>query len=121
MVVICDGGKRSGIAYGSYKIFSDEAVLLEHKQIVWGEKTSNESEYLTMLMAIRKSKSMRNGCDENINILTDSNLVKEQVAGNWNCNYKHLEILRNKIREELDDKITIKHVSRNVIFQQLGH
>jgi ribonuclease HI len=121
MVVICDGGKRSGVAYGSYKIYTSSGELMEHKQIVWGEKTSNEAEYLTMLMAIRKSKQFLNEDESEINVLTDSSLVKEQVAGNWMCNYEHLRVLRDKIREELNDNITIAHVSRNIIFQHLGH
>lgn len=121
MVVICDGGKRGGVAYGSYKIYTSSGILVEHKQIVWGEKTSNEAEYLTMLMAIRKSKQFITGEETEINVLTDSPLVKEQVAGNWNCNYKHLEVLRDRIREELSTNVTIKHVPRNIIFAHLGH
>jgi ribonuclease HI len=121
MVVICDGGKRSGVAYGSYKIYTSFGELMEHKQIVWGEKTSNEAEYLTMLMAIRKSKQFLTRDESEINVLTDSSLVKEQVAGNRMCNYEHLRVLRDKIREELADNITITHVNRNIIFQHLGH
>lgn len=121
MVIICDGGKRGGVAYGSYKIYTASGILIEHKQIVWGEKTSNEAEYLTMLMAIRKGKQFLTEDESEINILTDSSLVKEQVEGNWRCNYKHLQVIRDKIREELDDNITISHVPRNIIFQHLGH
>lgn len=121
MVVICDGGKKGGVAYGSYKIYTKSGILLEHKQIVWGEKTSNEAEYLTMLLALRKSKKLVTKDESNINILTDSSLVTEQVAGHWICNYKHLEILRDKIRGELNDNITIKYVPRNIIYQHLGH
>jgi len=121
MVVICDGGKRGGVAYGSYKIYTSSGILLEHKQVVWGERTSNEAEYLTMLMAIRKSKQFLTEDESQINVLTDSSLVKEQVAGNWLCNYEHLKVLRDKIREELTDNITIAHVTRNIIYQHLGH
>lgn len=121
MVVICDGGKKSGVAYGSYKIYRKDGWLLHHKQIVWGEKTSNEAEYLTTLMAIRKAKMYLSKDEFEINILTDSSLVKEQVAGNWNCNYKHLEVLRDKIRKELTGNITIIHVPRNIIFAHLRH
>jgi ribonuclease HI len=121
MVIICDGGKRSGVAYGSYKIYTASGILIEHKQIVWGEKTSNEAEYLTMLMAIRKGKQFLTEDESEINVLTDSSLVKEQIEGNWNCNYNHLKVIRDKIRDELSDNITIAHVSRNIIFQHLGH
>lgn len=121
MVTICDGGKRSGVAYGSYKIYTKSGILVEHKQIVWGEKTSNEAEYLTMLMAIRKSKQFLSEDESEINVLTDSSLVKHQVEGDWACNYKHLEVLRDKIRKELDGNITIEHISRNIVFQHLGH
>lgn len=121
MVVICDGGKKGGIAYGSYKIYTALGELIEHKQVVWGEKTSNEAEYLTMLMALRKSKQFLTEDESVINILTDSSLVKEQVAGNWQCNYEHLKVLRDKIREELNDNVTIIHVARNIIYQHLGH
>jgi ribonuclease HI len=121
MVVICDGGKKGGIAYGSYKIYTASGILLEHKQVVWGEKTSNEAEYLTMLMAIRKSKQFLTEDESQINILTDSSLVREQVLGNWACNYEHLKVLRDKIRKELNDNITITHITRNIVFQHLGH
>jgi len=72
-------------------------------------------------MAIRKGKQFLTEDESEINILTDSSLVKEQVEGNWNCNYKHLLVIRDRIREELDSNITISHVPRNIIFQHLGH
>lgn len=119
-IIVCDGGKKSDITYGSYKIFTGEGRLLEHKQVAFGIGTSNQAEYMIMKLAILKAFEL--GIDA-VTIFTDSKLVKYQVAGLWRCNYPHLIALRDEIREYLKDfkSAEIKRVPRNIIKQHLGH
>ena len=44
--LITDGGNRSDITYGSYKIFSDDGTQIAHRQVVFGHGTSNLAEFL---------------------------------------------------------------------------
>lgn len=120
MLIFCDGGKRSGILYGSYKIFKDDATLLFHRQLVFGDGTSNEAEYLSLLSALRKAKTF--GSDT-VTVLTDSELVKRQLTGESACNAEHLKILKEIVEKEMEnfESVTVKNVSRNIIKQHLGH
>lgn len=120
--VITDGGHKKGIAYGSYKIYNDAGILLVHKQLVYDDETSNEAEYLTLVYAMQAC--LEHGFLE-IAILTDSQLMAEQVLGNYACNALHLMRLRDKIRNMIYNtsftSVSIKHVPRNIIKYHLGH
>jgi len=118
--VITDGGKRRDITYGSFKIFNDTGEELIHKQIVFGYGTSNLSEYLIMIEAVKYAINQEY---KDITILTDSRLVVMQVMKNWACNYDHLRTARNKLRRLLRnfDSWEIKKVTKNIIVAQLGH
>ena len=118
--IFCDGGKRRGVAYGSFKIFTETGVRLHHEQTIFGSGTSNLAEYLITLQSIRRALELGY---KNVIVYTDSALVKQQVQDGYVCNYEHLRIVRDKIRKEivLFDSFEIIHVSRNIIKQQLGH
>jgi ribonuclease HI len=120
MVIICDGGKRHDVAYGSYKLFDDEFNLVLHNQLIFGDNTSNSAEYLILYFAVKKAQDFG---FKNVDILTDSSLVVNQLLGNWNCNYPHLKLLRDKIIEICESFSTwnIRKVSRNIIVSHLGH
>lgn len=120
MLIICDGGKRSGILYGSFKIFEDDATLLFHKQLVFGDGTSNEAEYLSLLYALRSARVLGT---EHIDVLTDSELIKKQLSGESHCYASHLKKLKELVKVEIKhfESVTIKNVSRNIIKQHLGH
>lgn len=118
--IISDGGHKDYIPYGSYKIMDDYGNLIAYRYIVFGYGTSNLAEYLSMISAVRRAKEL--GCT-NIVILTDSLLVKNQVEGNWQCNYDYLRSARDKLRGLLKSFSSwkINKVSRNIIVAQLGH
>ena len=122
MLIICDGGKRRDVAYGSFKIFDDSGNLLDHGQRIFGDNTSNSAEYLILYSALLRAKviKVRKG---HVTILSDSDLVVHQLQGTWNCNYAHLQVMRDAIRKELSDYYDweIKKVSRNIIVGHLGH
>jgi ribonuclease HI len=119
-LIICDGGKKSDVTYGSYKIFADNGNEILHEQVVFGFGTSNQAEYLIMKLAIKRAIEL--GYDA-VTILTDSKLVAYQVQDVWACNYPHLIVLRNEIRELLTKFSTaqIKRVPRNIMKHHLGH
>jgi ribonuclease HI len=118
--IIADGGKRKDITYGSFKIFDEEGKELVHKQIVFGYGTSNLSEYLIIIEAV---KYTINSGYKDISILTDSRLVVMQMADVWACNYDHLRTAKNKLRRLLNqlDSWEIKKITRNIVVSQLGH
>lgn len=118
--LITDGGHRKDITYGSYKLYDERGKLIIHKQLVFGYGTSNLAEYLTMIVALRRTldKSV-----ENVVILTDSLLLKNQVEGLSQCNYPHLIQARNRVRNLLNCFYSWKivKVKRNIIVAHLGH
>jgi ribonuclease HI len=118
--IISDGGKRRDITYGSYKIFDSDGKELVHRQIVYGYGTSNLSEYLIMIDAVKHAQSMG---IKNVAILTDSRLVRMQTLGEWACNYDHLRTARNKLRRLLKgfDHWEINKITRNIVASHLGH
>lgn len=120
MVIVCDGGKRRDIAYGSYKILDDFDEICHH-QMIFGDNTSNSAEYLSLYFALKKAVEIG---VRDVKIISDSSLVVNQVLGNWRCNYPHLQLLRDKIRQELKDNFdswTLDKVDRKIIMGYLGH
>lgn len=118
--IFCDGGNKKGVIYGSFKVFAHDGAEVTHKQIVFGEGTSNLAEYLTLIEALRYT---RRRDYKNIVVFTDSALVKHQIEGKWKCNYDHLKRARNTARKILKDfdSWKIKHTARNTIVGILGH
>lgn len=118
--IIADGGNRSAITYGSYKIFDNEGTQIAHRQLVFGHGTSNLAEYLAIMRAVEHAQKLE---IKDVVILTDSKLVQMQVVGEWRCNYPHLKEARNLLRKLLIgfDSWKINKVSRNIMLAQLGH
>lgn len=118
--VFADGGKRKGVTYGSFKIFSSKGKQVAHKQLVFGEGTSNFAEFLSILAAMQ---FCLNNDLKSITILSDSRLAVMQIRDEWQSNYPHLKRIRNKVWKVRDkfDYFNIKHVKRNLIVSMLGH
>lgn len=119
-LIYADGGNKSDITYGSFKIYDGSGNVVAHKQLVFGYGTSNLAEYLSMIRAMEYAINM--GIQDVI-IFTDSKIVKKQIYGEWACNYDHLRKARNKVRKLMQefDNLSIKKVTRNTIKHQLGH
>ena len=97
MRIYCDSSTREAC----YVIEEQEPVIIAYSKPV----TNNVGEYQAVILALEwASKTPQ---IDWVEILTDSQLVVEQVNGAWNCNYKHLLLLRDKVRElvkELESK-----------------
>ena len=60
--------------------------------------TNNVGEYQAIILALR---IIHNQKLKQVELLTDSQLVVEQVNGSWQCRQPHLLPLRDKVRELL--------------------
>ena len=76
-------------------------------QEVLEKKTNNEMEYTAVITAL--------GIATNYDtILTDSMLVVNQVKGIWSCNFEHLILLRDRVKELAKQKhIKLKWIPRH--------
>ena len=76
-----------------------------------GESTNNRAEYSAVFAGIRKARKL--GADE-IELLLDSKLAVEQIAGRWKIKNPELRIFAAKIADELSHfrKWSIAHIPR---------
>lgn len=119
-LLVTDGGKRSGVTYGSFKVFDDNGHQVHHKQFVIGYGTSNQAEYIAL------SKGLQWCIDSDIKkikVFLDSELVYNQLVNGWQCNYEHLCIERDHIFKQLTffDDIMFERVSHKLIKGYLNH
>jgi ribonuclease HI len=96
--VYCDSG------LDNYCIVHDDVALLcKHNTKV----TVNEGEYIAILEALQLGWLMP------ITILSDSQLVVNQVLGTYKCNYPRLREYRDEVRKLLErSKSTIQWIPR---------
>lgn len=119
-IIVCDGGKRNSIAYGSYKIFSSDDVVVAHHFMVFGFGTSNTAEYLALINAVKYC--VQNGYLDLI-IRSDSALMLNQVQGNWKTNKPALRKLRGMARLELSklQNYKLEKIHNKEVKKILGH
>jgi len=119
-IIYADGGKKKGVAYGSFKIFDDWGNEVVHKQIIFGQGTSNLAEYLVIIAAMKY-------CIDHgiiyVSILSDSNLAVQHINGMWRTNFEHLALALDQVNSlKHNFKVfRITHVPRNIIVAMLGH
>jgi len=118
--VFADGGKKRGVAYGSFRIFDSMGNEVVHRQVVFGQGTSNLAEYLAIISALKYCIEHNLSC---IHVLSDSNLVVHHINGTWRTNFEHLALALNEVNilKQSFDEFTIKYVPRNITSQMLGH
>lgn len=119
-LLVTDGGKRSGITYGSFKVFDDDGNELKHRQFVIGYGTSNQAEYIALRNGL--TWCMKNNI-KNVKVFLDSDLVYNHLVNGWRCNYNHLCIERNHIFEMMNffNDLRLEKVSHKLIKGYLGH
>lgn len=127
MYIVFDGGNHGHnvqAGYGSFKIFDSKGgELLHHAQLEYsGFMTNNEAEYKTLLEALRYARDhylMHMVLD----IEGDSELVRNQVLGNWQVKASHLRPYVEAIQHHLRrySRVTYLHVPRAEIVRILGH
>lgn len=125
MYLLFDGGNhghRVQAGYGSFHLYDVKggklinATLLEYS----GFMTNNEAEYRTLLEALKYIAA--NYTPVHLHIEGDSELVRNQVLGNWQVKKDHLKPYVNEIQSLLQPYVvSYLHVPRAEIVAILGH
>lgn len=108
VTLVFDGGSlgNPGKGYGSFitrgLVETDQPVRLEYA----GRRTNNEAEYMTLIEGLRHilAAAERDGFAADnllVQVLSDSQLVVEQVAGRWKVKNEGLKPLHAEARRLL--------------------
>jgi len=116
VVVFTDGGSRGnpGPAGAGWAIFDESGSELKRNSKFLGKQTNNWAEYEAVYLALKKAKALGLS-GEKIEMRLDSNLVVEQLSGNWQVKEKTLWPQYMKIKNILvkDFKdISFVHIPR---------
>jgi ribonuclease HI len=113
LFIYTDGGSRGnpGPAATGVVIKNENGETLEAYGEYLGEQTNNFAEYSAAISAFKKAKEL--GADQ-VNFVTDSKLVVEQLNGNWKVKEPTIQKLFVKAWNEIQKfkKVTIKHTLR---------
>lgn len=106
--IYCDGGARGnpGPAASAFVVINDKEVFYKRGKYL-GKATNNFAEYSAVLMALQWLLE-KNRNDINVVIFhLDSELVINQLNGNFKVKNKNLKLMVIKVRE-LQEKINTK-------------
>lgn len=81
-------------------IFDPDGIVIKEKAIVWGRGTNNIAEYRAVLLAIEVACALE--ADE-LEVLSDSQLVVNQLQENWDCKDQGLQIIREEVWDFASD------------------
>ncbi len=109
-----DGSSKPnpGEMTSGYLIQDDDGHIISSQTIKGGEGTSNKAEYIGLYEGIKKAVNLG---IKHIEIFGDSQLVINQVNGNFRCKKASLKYYRDKIQKLVTNFHTcvITHVPRN--------
>lgn len=112
--VYFDGASRGnpGPAAVGYVVVTGDGIVAEGSERI-GEATNNRAEYEALVRALEVARD--HGFDV-VHVRGDSQLVVEQVRGNWDANDPDLRERRVRVRELLDgfDDWRLEHVPREI-------
>jgi len=90
LTIYIDGASRGNPGPSACAaIFCRDGVVVKQSARAIGRATNNEAEYRALLGALRYLPTIRQD-DEAIQILSDSQLIVNQVNGTWGCGAPHL-------------------------------
>lgn len=108
-----DGGARGnpGPAGGGFAAFKGAEKVLEGSEF-YGEKTNNQAEYLALRTALREL--YEKSPDANIKCYMDSQLVVEQMSGNYKVKSDKIRPIFEEVRRIADQfkSFSIEHIER---------
>ncbi len=112
--VYFDGASRGnpGPAAAAYVVEDPDGVVVEDAREI-GEATNNEAEYAALLDAVTEARELGY---VDVEAVGDSQLVVEQVRGNWRCKADNLRPLLQQVKDVVDgfDGFEIRHVPREM-------
>ncbi len=122
--VFVDGGARGnpGAAGGGFAVYRGGKLVGKGSEY-FGEKTNNQAEYLALRLALREVYDKYS--DLKINCYMDSQLVVEQMNGNYKVKSANVKPIFEEVRRIADQfkHFTIRHVMReqNEMADQLAN
>jgi len=112
LTLYTDGAARGnpGPAGIGFVLKSGENIIFEGKEYI-GHKTNNEAEYIALILGLEKAS----GCGKQIQVVSDSELLVNQVRGEYKVKQIHLKSLMEKVRllEARFDNFEISHSLRD--------
>lgn len=130
VTLVFDGGSKGnpGPTYGSYLIKSSGFPKSPVKRLSWGEGTNNEAEYRSLISGLRgllrqlRDKGIDPGTVQ-LRIAGDSNLVLNQLAGEWKVKSPRMRELCDEASPLLArfSDVDFVHHDRKVSVRMLGH
>ncbi|HDZ86795.1 hypothetical protein LCGC14_0526060 [marine sediment metagenome] len=106
-----DGAARGnpGLAGIGAVIKSDNKTLLEAKEYI-GDKTNNEAEYISLIYGLGQAAKFGN----EIRVFSDSELIVNQVNGEFKVKQAHLKSLLEIVKQERTkfSEFKITHIPR---------
>ncbi len=137
IIIYADGGcfnsqnKDKRFAYGSYRLTYEEAnviVVDDIQECVFGQYTSNEAEYMTLLESLRYAHDLVDHRKAKTTVYMDSLLVVKHLQflrgdeEGWQCSAQHLKSLLNEAEALLGEVGgEVVKVPRKEIVEILGH
>lgn len=113
MELFVDGGSRGnpGPAGGGFAIYA-KGKLIHKGSEYFGEQTNNQAEYLALRLALREAFDKFG--DAKIHCYMDSQLVVEQMNGNYKVKSEKVRSLFNEVKRiaEQFKAFKIEHVKR---------
>lgn len=128
LILMADGGSRGnpGPAASGFAILNHESIeitksapavnfipensAIVHQQGVYvGETTNNVAEWSGLLKGLEWICANYDPKDVSLQVLMDSNLVIQQVQGNWKVKEQHLKTFYTQCREYLNQIQTVSY------------
>ena len=112
--IYTDGASRGnpGPASAAYVITNDEGNTLQEKSEFLGNKTNNQAEYIAVINALEMAENYTAG---RLQVNSDSNLLVNQLQGNWRVKSKNIKPLyrRTKDLTKKFDGVVFVHRNRD--------
>ena len=104
-LIVFDGGSRGnpGAGYGSYAVFDGTQPAQVQRLDFPGEMTNNEAEYHTLIEALGAlARRLGEKAGQiSLEVRGDSQLVIQQILGNWKAKDERMRALRDQARAAL--------------------
>lgn len=113
------GGKAPSDLYYSFKIKDGGKIVHWTKKKQLEGQSTNLAEHVAMNAGVAKAFQM--GYSK-FTVYCDSQLVVNQINGDWSCNHEHLEKWKSSTRQMVAGyDIIVKWITRRDIVKELLH
>ncbi|MGH2621285.1 MAG: ribonuclease HI family protein [Anaerolineales bacterium] len=130
VVLTFDGGSlgNPGRAYGSFRLTPPRGKALPPKRLEFGHGTNNQAEYQALIAGLEAVLlwAVKSGHDPRVTqveLRGDSQLVLNQLSGEWKVKDPHLRRLHSRARSLIDQfgRVEFVHQPRAITVRVLGH